>query len=57
MSRATEAAARDDRRPEEILQASLETVLLFLLYVAGEHMETPAQQALHRRVKSLVSPE
>ena len=55
--RATEAATRDGRRPEEIVQASLKTVMLFLLYVAGEHLEPPAQQALHRRVKSLVSPE
>ena len=55
--RATEVAARDGGRPEEILQASLITVMLFLLYVAGEQLEPPAQQALHRRVKSLVSPE
>jgi len=53
--RATEAGARDGRPAQDILHASLKTVLLFLLYVAGEHLPSGAQQALHARVKLLVS--
>ena len=53
--RAREAAARDGRAPEELLSDVLSTVMLFLLFVAGEHLEPGVHQALHSRVKSIVS--
>jgi len=55
LRRAGEAGARDGRAPDRILQESLSTVMLFLLFVAGEHLEPNVQQALHSRVKSIVS--
>lgn len=55
LARARRAGERDGRAPEEILSDSLSTVMLFLLFVAGEHLEPGAHQALHSRVKSIVS--
>jgi hypothetical protein len=55
VSRARDAAARDGRKPEEMLSDVLSTVMLFLLFVAGEHLEPGVHQALHSRVKSIVS--
>ncbi len=49
------AGERDDRAPEAILSDALSTVMLFLLFVAGEHLEPAVHQALHTRVKSIVS--
>jgi hypothetical protein len=57
LRRAVEVGARDGRAPDRILQESLTTVMLFLLFVAGEHLEPGVQQALHSRVKSIVSRE
>jgi hypothetical protein len=55
VERAREAAAREGRAPEELLSDALSTVMLFLLFVAGEHLDTGVHQALHSRVKSIVS--
>jgi hypothetical protein len=55
VERAREAATRDGRAPEELLSDVLSTVMLFLLFVAGEHLEPGVHQALHSRVKSIVS--
>lgn len=55
LARAAEAAEREGRTPEEFLSDVLSTVMLFLLFVAGEHLEPGVHQALHSRVKSMVS--
>lgn len=39
----------------EQLSSMLSTVMLFLLFVAGEHLDAGVHQALHARVKSRVS--
>ncbi len=43
------------RDPGELLSDSLSKVMLFLLFVAGAHLETAAHQELHSRVKARVS--
>jgi hypothetical protein len=53
--RAQAAAAREGRSADDLLSDALSTVLLFLLFVAGEHLKSPVQQALHARVKTLVA--
>lgn len=55
VERARQAATREGRSPEEMLSDVLSTVMLFLLFVAGEHLEPGVHQALHSRVKSIVS--
>ncbi|MGH0031472.1 MAG: DUF4388 domain-containing protein [Myxococcota bacterium] len=55
VARAARAAEREGREPEEFLSDVLSTVMLFLLFVAGEHLEPGVHQALHSRVKSIVS--
>jgi len=54
LSRA-EAAAREGFPAETLLSDALSTVLLFLLFVAGEHLEPTVHEALHARVKRMVS--
>jgi hypothetical protein len=51
------AAQRDAlaRDPGELLSDSLSKVMLFLLFVAGAHLETAVHQELHSRVKARVS--
>ena len=39
----------------ELLADALSTVMLFLLFVAGEHLEPDAHHALHARVKAIVA--
>jgi hypothetical protein len=51
-------AAHDDaegRDPGEVLADTLSTLMLFLLFVAGEHLEPKVHQQLHSRVKARVS--
>lgn len=48
-------ALREGRRADEVLSGALSTVLLFLLFVTGEHLETSVHQALHDRVKTMVA--
>ena len=55
LARAVEASGRVGRAADEILSDSLSTVVLFLLFVAGEHLEPGVHQALHSRVKSIVA--
>jgi hypothetical protein len=43
------------RDPGELLSDSLSKVMLFLLFVAGAHLESAVHQELHSRVKSRVS--
>jgi hypothetical protein len=50
------AAAEQASLPvEEVLSDALSTVLLFLLFVAGEHVDADVHQSLHARVKKIVS--
>ena len=53
--RVGEAAERDGCAAEAILSDALSAVMLFLLFVAGEHLEPVVHQALHSRVRSIVS--
>jgi hypothetical protein len=55
LARVATAAAREGRRAEAILSDALSTVTLFLLFVAGEHLEPTVHHALHARVKRMVS--
>ena len=43
------------RDPGELLSDSLSKVMLFLLFVAGAHLDTAVHQELHSRVKARVS--
>lgn len=55
LERATQAAKTEGRSPEAVLADALGTVVLFLLFVAGEHLEPRVHRALHARVKAIVS--
>lgn len=44
----------EDCEPGELLSDVLSTVMLFLLFVAGEHLEPAVHQALHSRAKAHV---
>lgn len=55
LERVKAAALRAGRPADELLADALSTALLFLLFVAGEHLEGSVHQALHARVKSMVS--
>ena len=55
LARAKDAAGSQGRPPEALLSDALSTVMLFLLFVAGEHLEPAVHQALHARVKKMVS--
>jgi hypothetical protein len=55
LDRAKGVALREGQSPDDVLADALSTVLLFLLFVAGEHLETSVHQALHGRVKSMVA--
>lgn len=50
-----EADRESDLEPGERLSDVLSTVMLFLLFVAGEHLEPRVHQELHSRVKALVT--
>jgi hypothetical protein len=54
LERAARAAAELGVGVAEILSGVLSNALLFLLFVAGEHLEPNAHRSLHARVKSLV---
>jgi len=55
LERAAQAARNEGRSPEAVLADALGTVVLFLLFVAGEHLEPRVHRALHARVKAIVS--
>jgi hypothetical protein len=55
LERAERAAIHEDRAPEAVLADALSTIVLFLLFVAGEHLEPRVHRALHTRVKAIVS--
>jgi hypothetical protein len=52
-----EHAAAEGRDPSDLLNESLSKVMLFLLFVAGAHLDAAAHQELHSRVKARVSQE
>jgi hypothetical protein len=54
LERAAAAAAESGAPAEETLSGVLSNALLFLLFVAGEHLAPAAHRSLHARVKSLV---
>jgi len=55
LKRVNELARRRDLSAQVLLADGLSTALLFLLFVAGEHLAPDAHQALHARVKALVA--
>jgi hypothetical protein len=55
LERAGRAAEREGRAAEAVIADALGTVVLFLLFVAGEHLEPRVHRALHARVKAIVS--
>jgi hypothetical protein len=55
LERARRAAASEGRAAEAVIADALSTVVLFLLFVAGEHLEARVHRALHARVKAIVS--
>jgi hypothetical protein len=55
LARAEQAAQEEERAPEAVLADALGNVVLFLLFVAGEHLEPRVHRALHGRVKAIVS--
>lgn len=55
LERVEEAAREGDADAATLLGDALSTVMLFLLFVAGEHLQPAAHQALHSRVKTLIS--
>lgn len=55
LERAAQAARSEGRSPEAVLADALGTVVLFLLFVAGEHLAPRVHRALHARVKAIVS--
>src|SRR5262249_15391064 len=55
LERAERAARAEGRATDAVLAGALSTLVLFLLFVAGEHLETRVHRALHRRVKAIVS--
>ncbi len=57
LSRVQRVAGESSRPVDELLSDALSTVLLFLLFVAGEHLDADVHQSLHARVKRLVSTD
>jgi uncharacterized protein DUF4388 len=55
LERAQIAAHKSNRTPEAVLADALGTIVLFLLFVAGEHLEPRVHRALHARVKAITS--
>jgi len=55
LERAARAAQGEGRATEAVIADALGTVVLFLLFVAGEHLEPRVHRALHARVKAIVS--
>jgi len=55
LERAKVSASREGRAADALLSDALSTLLLFLLFVAGEHLESSVHQALHARVKTMVA--
>lgn len=55
LKRAAEVAESRDVPIHQLLSDALSTAMLFLLFVAGEHLEQSVHQALHSRVKTLVT--
>lgn len=55
LERAARAAEGEGRSAEAVIADALGTVVLFLLFVAGEHLEPRVHRALHARVKAIVS--
>lgn len=45
----------EGRDPSQVLSDTLSTLMLFLLFVASEHLEAKVHQELHSRVKARVS--
>jgi hypothetical protein len=55
LKRASEVAQHRQVPLEGLLLDALTTAMLFLLFVAGEHLEPSVNQALHARVKAAVT--
>jgi hypothetical protein len=55
LAQARAAAGQSSLAVEELLSDALSTVLLFLLFAAGEHVDADVHQSLHARVKKTVS--
>jgi hypothetical protein len=55
LKRASEVAQKRKVPVEGLLLDALTTAMLFLLFVAGEHLEHSVNQALHARVKAVVT--
>jgi hypothetical protein len=55
LKRAAEVADKRKVPLEDLLRDALTTAMLFLLFVAGEHLEPSVNQALHARVKASVT--
>jgi hypothetical protein len=55
IAQAQALAGESDASAADLLADALSTVMLFLLFVAGEHLEPGVHSALHSRVKSLVA--
>jgi hypothetical protein len=55
LKRASEMAKSRGVPMQELLFDALTTAMLFLLFVAGEHLEQSVNQALHSRVKAAVT--
>ena len=55
LKRASEVAKNREVLVGDLLLDALTTAMLFLLFVAGEHLEPSVNQALHARVKAAVT--
>jgi len=55
VERAVEYARQENAQVDDLLSTALAKATLFLLFVAGEHLDVSVHQALHARVKSIVA--
>jgi hypothetical protein len=55
LERTHEVAARRGKPASDLLSDALSTVLLFLLFVAGEHLTPEVHRALHMRTKMAIA--
>jgi hypothetical protein len=55
LERAVEVARKENAQVDEMLSTALSNAVLFLLFVAGEHLDRNVHQALHARVKAIIA--